>query len=325
MKTIDMHCDTIMRIYQSPSSETNDCLKKSSFQIDRDKLIAGDYLLQNFALFIDKEEIADPYTVCKEMAACFYTEMEKNQDWIRPVTTYQEIIANQNDKKISALLTMEEGAPTHGELAKLDEFYQLGVRMMTLTWNYPNEIGFPNAAFFDQKINTLLSDQQGLTTQGIPFVQRMEALGMIIDVSHGSDQLVEDVLTYTQAPFVASHSNARAVCPHYRNLPDNLIKKIAERGGVIGINYFDQFLIHGNHSLFEAFVAHVNHLRNIGGIECIGLGSDFDGIIPSQELPDASAVNRLYDVLKRTGYSAAELDKIFTENVLRLYKDCLRS
>lgn len=322
--TVDMHCDTIMKIYQDKQEGITEGLRKNTYQIDREKLEKGEYLLQNFALFMDSQETEDPYTTCKEMIECFNNEMKENQDWLLPVTTYKEIITNQQNNKISALLTMEEGAPIEGDLKKLEEFYQAGVRMMTLTWNYPNEIGYPNASFFDEKLQQLAVDQQGLTKQGIAVVQQMEELGMIIDVSHGSDQLVEDVLTYTSKPFVASHSNARGVCPHFRNLPDHLIKKIAERGGVIGMNYCDLFITEdGSDSLIDGLVKHIMHFRTIGGIDCIGLGSDFDGIPVTQELADASTVSKLYQALELQGFSSEELEKIFSGNVLRLYNEIL--
>ena len=327
LNIVDMHCDTIMKIYQSEENGTPEHLRKNSFQLDREKLTAGEYQLQNFALFLDKQEYKDPYNTCKEMVGCFNREMDQNRDWITPVKNFEDILAARADKKVAALLTMEEGAPICGEIEKLEEFYRLGVRMMTLTWNYPNEIGFPNAAFVDPSSEVLqpLQMQKGLTEQGIAIVKRMEELGMIIDVSHGSDQLVEDVLAHTQKPFVASHSNARAVCPHYRNLPDSLIRKIADRGGVIGINYFELFLRSPNSSvsLIEAFRAHVDHLRNVGGIDCVGLGSDFDGIPVSSDLLDAAAVGKLYHVLHQSGYTSSEVEKIFNGNVLRLYKACL--
>lgn len=325
LNTVDMHCDTIMKVYQSKQEGTYEKLRKNTFQIDQKKLIEGGYLLQNFALFMDIKDTEDPYQTCKEMVQCFYDEMEDNKDWILPVTTYQEIMVNQQNGKLSAMLTMEEGAPIRGELNKLEEFYQAGVRMMTLTWNYPNEIGYPNAAFFDEQSQLLSIKQKGLTEQGIAIVQRMEQLGMIIDVSHGSDQLVEDILTYTQKPFVASHSNARAICPHFRNLPDHLIKKIADRGGVIGMNYCDLFVTNNDsETLIDGLVKHIKHFQTVGGIDCIGLGSDFDGIPITQELPDASAVNKLYQALVREGFSSDELEKIFSSNVLRVYKDVLR-
>ena len=154
-------------------------------------------------MFIPLDEVDDPYRVCREMIACYHTEMGKNTDLIRPITTMAEYEENQAAGRLSALLTMEEGAPLAGRLDRLEEFYDLGVRMLTLTWNFENEIGFPNALYWNDALQTLDTKQKGLTEIGIKIVQRMEELGMIIDVSHGSDQLVRDVLMYTKRPFVA--------------------------------------------------------------------------------------------------------------------------
>lgn len=325
MKVIDMHCDTIMKIYDSEIAGEYQGLSKNSYQIDREKLQAGNYLLQNFALFLDKESVEDPYNHAMEMVQCFKREMARNESWIAQVTTVDEILANEKAGKISALLTMEEGAPLEGDAAKLQAFYDLGVRMLTLTWNYPNELGYPNAAFYDEAKNFLSAQQKGLTKTGIEIVQQMEALGMIIDVSHGSDQLVRDVLTYTKAPFVASHSNARIVTNHFRNLSDELIKEIANRGGVIGMNFCDLFLRgeDENRSLIDSLVLHVKHIKNVGGIECIGLGSDFDGIPVVEELADASVMPQILQALQKE-FTTTELEKISNQNVLRLYGDCLK-
>ncbi len=324
MKVIDMHCDTIARIFAS-AADTPAHLKKNSFQLDLDKMQQGNYLLQNFAIFLDKEAERSPYETAKAMIACFYQEMAQNRTVIRPVTRYEEILQNQQENILSALLTLEEGAPLEGSLEKLHEFYQLGVRMLTLTWNYPNELGFPNAAFTDGNTEQLTQPQKGLTAAGIEIVKEMDALGMIIDVSHGSDQLVHDVLQHSTRPFVASHSNARQVRNHFRNLPDELIRAIAERGGIIGLNFFDQFLKTDTQTeaLMDQIVAHAKHLKKIGGIDVIGLGSDFDGIPLHPELPDATVMPKIYDKLKSSGFTAAEADQIFYQNVLRLYKEFL--
>lgn len=326
VKVADMHCDTIMKIFDSQLTGKYEGLAKNSFQLDKEKLLAGDCLLQNFAMFIDKEEAEDPYLHCKRMIGCFYLEMELNRDWIAPVKSCEDILLNRQAGKVSAMLTMEEGAPLKGEIEKLEEFYDLGVRMLTLTWNYQNEIGYPNALYFDEKIGRLDSDQLGLTAQGIGIVRRMNQLGMIIDVSHGSDQLVKDVLEHTSEPFVASHSNAREICGHPRNLPDELIRKMADRGGVIGMNYSDDFILNegDRSSRIEGLVRHAEHFRNIGGIDCVGLGSDFDGIPFYEELGDASMVQKLEEALERARFSIVEIEKIFHGNVLRLYKDCLK-
>lgn len=326
MKVVDMHCDTIMKIFDSEQAGESEGLEKNSFQLDKNKLLAGDYLLQNFAMYIDKEGVDDPYRYCLAMIDCFYQEMELNKDWIAPVTNCQQILENERAGRISAMLTMEEGAPVQGDCNKLVEFYDQGVRMMTLTWNYPNEIGYPNAIYFDETTSILNPEQQGLTERGIEIVQDMNRLGMIVDVSHGSDQLVRDVLKYTKEPFVASHSDAREVCLHPRNLSDDLIRQIADRGGVIGMNYSDEFIHEAGSTtpVIDGLVKHIEHFRNVGGIDCVGLGSDFDGIHVYPELADASYMPKLVTALEKAGFIGEEIEKIFHKNVLRLYKECLK-
>lgn len=321
MKAIDMHCDTIMKIYQVPGAQ----LRENDFQIDLLRMKESGTALQNFALFIPLDEVDDPYRVCREMVDCYQAEMRKNTALIRSITTMAQYEENQAAGRLSALLTMEEGAPLAGRLDRLQEFYDLGVRMLTLTWNFENEIGFPNALYWNEAQQTLNSEQQGLTERGIAIVQRMEELGMIIDVSHGSDQLVRDVLTYTKRPFVASHSNARSICNHPRNLPDELIYGIAERGGVIGMNYYEAFIRppSSQQSLVEGLVNHIKHFIQIGGIECVGLGSDFDGIEEHPELVDIRSIAKIEKALREAGFSTSECEKIFYQNVERLYQEFL--
>jgi membrane dipeptidase len=323
MLTVDMHCDTIMKIFENPQSN----LRENAFQLDRAKLEAGDYLLQNFAIFMDKEAVDDSYQHAKAMMDCFDTQMAANSDWIRQVTTYDHVIDNERQGLISALLTMEEGAPIGTDLDRLEEFYHRGVRMMTLTWNYDNAIGAPNAKYALSGTAGLLSEQpqEGLTSFGIETVERMNELGMIIDVSHGSDQLVRDVLAHSKQPFVASHSNAREVRAHFRNLSDDLIRQIANRGGVIGMNYCDYFLREPGDDtpLPECVVKHIQHIRNVGGLEVIGLGSDFDGIDVHPDLADGASVMAILEALERAGFSTGEIEAIFRDNVLRLYREML--
>ncbi|GCF94335.1 peptidase [Enterococcus florum] len=320
MKAIDMHCDTIQKIYQHPQTT----LRENAFQIDLLKMKASGTTLQNFAMFVPLDEVEDPYKTCREMISCYQRELSANADLIRPITTMQEFEENQQKGRLSALLTMEEGAPLEGRLDRLQEFYDLGVRMLTLTWNFKNELGYPNMLYWDEQTQTLSNEQKGLTETGIRIVQKMEELGMIIDVSHGSDQLVRDVLAHTTKPFVASHSNARTICHHPRNLPDELIQQIAERGGVIGINYYEDFIRpEGNQqSLVAGLVKHIKHFRAVGGIDCIGLGSDFDGIEENEELADIRAIEKIEQGLRDAGFSTDEIEKIFYRNVERLYTTC---
>ena len=145
------------------------------------------------------------------------------------------------------MLTVEEGAVCKGSTGKLRHLYRLGVRMLTLTWNYPNELGWPNVKMPPEGSEeapdfTVPDREHGLTETGFAFLSEMERLGMIVDVSHLSDAGFWDVARAAEKPFVASHSNARAVCHHVRNLNDEMIRALAEKGGVTGLNFCPSFL-----------------------------------------------------------------------------------
>ncbi len=314
MKVMDMHCDTIGRLHQTPGKN----LLENDFHIDLHKMMAGDYLLQNFAVFIHLESYRDPYQACHDMMDTFYREIQKNKDKIGAVYRMEDIEENQRNNKISALLTIEEGGVCQGSLEKLREFYERGARMMTLTWNYENEIGFP-AAIAQTHGN---GDEFGLKPFGIELVQEMETLGMIPDVSHLSDAGFYDVAKYTKKPFVASHSNVRALCGHARNLTDDMIRLLGERGGVTGLNFCSLFLEDdGEFSTLETTAKHAAYLKNVGGIGCVALGSDFDGIQDTLEIKNASGMPRLADALKKEGFTESEVEAVFYRNVWNLYKE----
>ena len=269
MHIVDMHCDTISRLYANGEN-----LYDNSGHVDLKRMKQAGYSLQNFALFINKKKTHEPYEAARELVKLYEREMEKNREWIAPVYTWLDFVQNERKGKLSALLTLEEGAVCLGELSRLQEFYRLGVRMLTLTWNYPNELGYPNlGADFVTPDTT-----HGLTETGIRFLEEMEKLGMIPDVSHLSDAGFYDVLKHTKKPFVASHSNARAICPAVRNMTDDMIRRLAERGGVIGLNFCEDFLTDLSdeqrtpEQVLEAVVCHAEHITNVGGMECLGLG-----------------------------------------------------
>ena len=170
--------------------------------------------------------------------------------------------------------------------------------------------------------------EHGLTEVGIAFVEEMERLGMIIDVAHLNDAGIRDVFLHTKKPFVASHSNARAVCSHPRNLTDEMIRALSERGGVMGINYYGGFLRDvpaGGEDVSRVadMVAHMKHIRNVGGIQVIGLGSDFDGMGGDLELKTAADLPRLAQEMERQGFTAGEIEAVFAGNVLRVYRELL--
>ena len=322
MKVVDMHCDTIGALYEAEQRGEPVSLLENGLHLDLKKMEKGDYFLQNFALFVDLGHTDEPFKTCVSMADLFYREMEKNRDRIAPVTTWKEMEENWRQGKMSALLTLEEGEVWEGNPAFLRTLYRLGARMMTLTWNYENSLAWPG------KGGGVPETERGLKQRGFEILEEMESLGMIVDVSHLSDAGILDVLKAAKKPFVASHSDARSLASHSRNLTDEMIRGIAEKGGVIGINYCCSFLEdipEGQKpvSRIARIIDHMKHIRQVGGIGCLGLGSDYDGITGELELPTAAALPRLAEAMEEAGFTASEVEDVFYRNVLGLYRELL--
>lgn len=315
MKFIDFHCDTASIVLRD-----NKRLIKNDLKVDIEKLKKGEALAQFFALFIDKEYRNDTYEYCKEMLSSFKRELDKNSNEIVLCRNINDLENAENEKKIGAFLTIEGGEPILGEVDKLREFKEEGVSLITLTWNYENELGYPNYNF--KHMN------KGLTKCGIEIVEEMNKLGMLIDVSHLSDGGFYDVLKYSKAPIIASHSNSRVKTPHSRNLTDSMLKLLAENGGVTGINFCNAFLrkenaLDSDMALLSDMARHIKHIRNVGGIDILALGSDFDGIDNEVEITDVSKMGMLISVLEKEGFTQDEIEKIFYKNAKRVIKDVL--
>ena len=311
MQIIDLHCDTILHLIDQPQLK----LEKNNLSVDIEKLEAANALAQFFALYIDLGKHQDALQRCLSMIDVFYQEIAANDAEIAVARNAQELFLNQQAGKISAFLTIEEGGVLQGSLENLRNFYRLGVRLMTLTWNYPNEIGYPNC---EEKYQL-----QGLTEFGEQVVREMNRLGMIVDVSHLSDQGFYDVANLSSKPFVASHSNARAVRKHGRNLTDDMIRLLAQKGGVLGINFYGEFLGDSQSSKIDDMVAHIKHIYHVGGIDVLAFGTDFDGIKCPLEIASIAEIDKLIGALSKNGFSAAEVEKIAYKNIIRVIQDCL--
>ena len=307
---IDLHCDTIMQLLNHPDSGD---LYRNTWKIDIEKLQKAHSKVQDFALFINLGETNDPYGRYEEMRNLCTTQIHLYGEHIQHVLSYQDVESVYESGKIGALMSIEEGGVLGGDLDKLKQAYQDGVRLITLTWNYPNGLGEPHCGEQHKK----------LTPKGIEFVEVMQDLGIIVDCSHLNDAGTEQLGDILDVPFVASHSNAREVTAHTRNLPDNLIKLIANKGGVIGLNFAQSFLGTSSISRIEDIVKHGLYLINKGGEDVVALGTDFDGIKPDTEIKDASEMHRLYDAFKEAGLSVEQCEKLFWKNADRLLKEIL--
>ncbi len=325
---VDMHCDTIYEILEAKKRGENASLRDGNFMVNLEKMKQSGSILQSFALYVEQEKGVRSFEKANQLLEVFREEMYSNKNSISHITSFDELSENQKAGKLSAFLTIEGGEACEGSIEKLRYFYQQGVRMMTLTWNFPNEIGFPNIR--DEKRWKTPDREKGLTKFGVELVEEMEHLGMLVDVSHLSDAGFYDVLRVTKKPFVASHSNARSVCPHVRNLTDDMIAALADRGGVIGLNYHCKFLAEHymtqqekEQEVFPWLIRHIKHIVNIGGMECLGLGSDFDGIPAYPGMPTMETLDKLVITLQKNGFHERDVDRICHGNVLRVYREVL--
>lgn len=312
---IDLHCDTILECHLSRGKRV---ISSNDLCVDIEKLRKADSLAQVFALYVNMEREANPMQNCLDMLDLFYNELEANKDTISFAASYDDIMRNKEAGKLSAMLSIEEGAAINGNISNLRNFYRLGVRLMTLLWNFPNQLGYPNFKFEHK--------DKGLTEFGMEVVAEMNKLGMLVDVSHLSDGGFYDVARLSTKPFVASHSNSRECTMHPRNLTDDMIKLLADKGGVMGLNIESFFLCPGEPttvSTIEDMVRHLKYIRNVGGIEVMAIGTDFDGTNHTSELADIGEIGRLEEALLANGFTQDELDKIYYKNALRVIKEVL--
>lgn len=328
-KYIDMHCDTLgAGVYKKKKTIT----KLEGTMVDVERLQEAGAGAQFFAMFLPQKEfhgdyemwegqgIADEEALLDAMYEVYRNTLEEKKEVLAPARSYEQMQENLQNGKISAFLTIENGYPVLGEMEKLKKYHDMGVGLMTLTWNDPNCFGYPHSKNPEEM-------KRGLTDFGKEAVEYMNELGMIVDVSHLSDGGFYDVAEISRKPFVASHSNCREVSPATRNLTDDMIRVLAEKGGVAGINFEPSFLnadVTDPHSRVEQMCEHVLHFINIGGIECVGIGTDFDGIGGQLEIGECTKMNLLFDALHKKGICESDIEKIAFSNVARVIRESMR-
>lgn len=310
MKYVDFHCDTLMKLFDLYKKGDNyQSLWKNECQIDVERLVKSGYEAQFFACFLpleDKPFLGSPYEDALKMTEIFREGLNGHEEQALYAGSYEDYCRNKAEGKVSCFLTVEEGGILENEIERLDVLYRHGIRLITLTWNYENCLGYPGCVpEFRAK---------GLKKFGIETLERMNELGIIADVSHLSDGGFEDVYRYSKRPFIASHSNARSICPHNRNLTDDMIRKLAEKGGLIGLNFYGKFLSSDEKSTTEAMIRNIRHMINVGGREIVGLGTDFDGMGDELEINGCQHIHKLPDAMERAGFTIGEIEDICYRN-----------
>lgn len=314
MYVVDGHCDTLFAMYSN----------KNELQLSYEKICSlGISYLQFFA-------ICCPPSILNEVDG-FNKSLKVFQgmndiyncsvayERFHPVKTRNDVITFINhvrSKKNTAypvlysLLSVEGVYLSKGELSYMDELFEKGVRCMSFTWNPSNELG--------QGVKG--NEELGLSDLGRNAVRKCNSLGIILDISHTNDHTFWDLAEITSKPFVATHSNARALCSNKRNLTDDMIKAIAKKNGVIGINYFNDFLVEKDNRInatVSDILRHIEYICALVGTDHIGLGSDLDGM-DNAPIKDICDVAILIDALHRANYKEEDVRKICGGNFLRV-------
>lgn len=269
----DLHCDTALALLGKDMNQAGS-LRKNNLHIDleRAKKLGG--YCQCFACFttpyMEDWAHTSPTVVFERELATIQRETDKNSDWISIGYTPEEIAANRENGKMSAILTIEGPAGFGFDPELLENLYRVGFRISTLGWN---------------EKNPLTGSHQtggGLTDLGREYVREAQRLGILVDVSHISDEGFWDIMDITQAPVIASHSNSRAVCGHSRNLTDEMFLEICKTGGVAGFNQCADFV--GEKPDLDTICDHILHFLELDpeGTH-IALGGDLDGC---SEIPE---------------------------------------
>ena len=214
------------------------------------------------------------------------------------------------------ILSIEGGEVLEGSLERLDEFAARGVRLIALTWNNENELAYP------AKNDCGLS----LKPRGVEMLRAMGELGILADVSHLNEAGFYDVAERSALPVVASHSNLKTICGSFRNLTPGQARAIIGTRGFIGINFYSDFLADGREAALDDVIRHIEGFSELGGVDCLGFGSDFDGIERWPEgLGDPSGLPRLIERLEKLGYTAGQVAGIAGGNLYRVLLEAQRA
>jgi len=342
VKFFDTHCDTAMRVLDGEL----DFSTGKGGHIGLPQLVEAGSCAQVFACFVLSEQHPNHERERAEaMIKAVYSMAEGSDGTLRVVTTSSELrSACDGGDPIAAIIGLEGADPLEGRAENLRRFYELGVRDIIPAWQ---DNPFSGTAFGS---NTPLTDE------GRKLIELAEELQVMVDVSPLSDSAFKDVCEMTARPFIASHSNCRALCPTLRNLTDEMIRTLSDHGGVMGINLSPSFLAPDYHvqtaSIWERsrdpdlsqeerdelraevaaiprpsidwVVRHVLHAIDVGGEDVIGLGGDLDGItIPPAGIETIADYAKIPDLLLAAGLNTRQVEKVCYRNFVRVFTEVL--
>ena len=317
---IDGHNDLPWAIRQSTGAPldvhapAHDLRGRTPFHTDITRLREGMVGAQFWSVYI-------PYEAVEDGAAM--TQLEQIDIALEVIRTYPDVFELALDAsdvnrifgagKVASMLGMEGGHAIENSLGALRGFYSMGVRYMTLTHN--GTLDWADAANDEAR-------HGGLTEFGREVVREMNRMGMLVDLSHTSPETMNDALDVAEAPVIWSHADARGKHDHPRNVPDQVLRRLPDNGGVVMITFVPGFLTSNDEATLSDVADHIEHVVEVAGVDHVGIGSDFDGISSTPVgLEDVSTYPALFAELSRRGWSEEDLAKLAGENVLRAWQD----
>lgn len=318
-KIIDLHCDTITacdsedKLFENPIFN-DECV------MDYNKVPGDCRWAQCHAIFMPDEFRGESAVkFYDEIVKRYKNQMEDFSDKVSQCRSASDIEKAWDEGKYASILTVEGGSALAGDADRVKILADDGVKMMTLVWNGDNEIASGH--------NT----DKGFSEFGRKVVPLLEENGIIVDVSHLNDIGFNELLEIVKKPFVATHSNARAICSHKRNLTDDMIREMVKRDCLIGLNYYTAFIsdydedgVDSNCDYADMFYRHIAHFFELGAEKNLALGSDFDGATLPECLSSPAKVVEMYDYLLEKGLSEEQLDGIFYKNALRFLHENIK-
>ncbi len=311
---IDAHADTLLKLYFASlmrfSSQENDPL-----HITKEYLEEGNVNVQVFAMFVPPKLEKIGLEVTLEMIALAKDLAKEKNFTIIKSSKELGYISHKKESTTGMVLSIEGAIALERNLKILPLVHELGVRNIGITWSRPNLFG--EGVNFNEK-----KTGHGLSKDGIQLLEEMENLGMVIDVAHLNYEGYMDVMQFTDAPFIDSHSNAHSICPVSRNLTDDQLEMIGSADGVVGVNFYPKFLsITPEKASINDVIKHIKYIAELIGVKHVGLGSDFDGIATTPiGLEDARKMKELVPLLEKEGFSSKETSKIMGGNFERVFR-----
>lgn len=307
MRFFDLHCDTLYKATINKKSVFINDLHVSLCRAEKYKPYIG-----CFAIWIPDDVRSERafkfFEKCREK---FTLEIEKSSESVTTIKCSDDLDELINTSKNGLMLTLEGSAALMGDISKVKYMSEIGVKIITLTWNGVCEAG--------DGVN--VENSRGITDFGKKLLKQMEKYSIIVDVSHASETLFYDVFNLASRPFIATHSNSKKICSNKRNLTDDQFLCIKEKGGIVGITFCSEFLSSSYRVGFDDILRHVEHFLSLGGEKVVCIGSDFDGSDVPDGLCGIELVENLYEYFLTKNYSEKVLDRLFFSNAYKFTKN----